>query len=103
MQVPLLRPGRVDGENTSTTARVVARFANASQGNMVIQQVVTMGALSAGLGVTGPERMPDGQGMLLSIPCPNPTILAHVEALCRSQGAQVMRQAASHPTSTETS
>jgi hypothetical protein len=99
MEVPFVRPGRVEIEST---VRVVARFANAAQGNLVIQQVMTMGVPGAGLGVTGPERMPDGQGMLLSIPCPEPAILAHVEALCRNQGAQIMRQGASAIAATRT-
>jgi hypothetical protein len=44
--------------------------------------------------VTPPERIESGQGMVLSISLPDERLLAKVEALCRSHGAEVHRQRA---------
>jgi hypothetical protein len=68
----------------------VARFRNAAQGNSVIQLLLTLGVRADELGVTGPDRMPEGQGMLVSIACgADATLRERVEAACRSQGAEV--------------
>ena len=54
--------------------------------------LTAMGIRNDRLGVTPPERIETGQGMILSIPCPEESLLTKVEALCRSNGAQVHRQ-----------
>ena len=43
---------------------------------------------------TGKEmrRFAGGQGMVLSIACPDEKILAQVESICRSQGGRIHRQ-----------
>ncbi|WZO99599.1 hypothetical protein EP7_001206 [Isosphaeraceae bacterium EP7] len=72
--------------------RVVAFFYNAAQGNVTIQMLAAIGIPSDKLGVTPPEKIETGQGMLLSIPCPDEKKLQAVEKLCRQQGAEVHRQ-----------
>jgi hypothetical protein len=91
MEPPQIRPGRVEPEGP--VPRVVAYFPNSAQGNMAIQLVTMLGVPADGIGVTAPDRLPRGQGMLLSIPCPDPKLVAKVEDLCRSQGAEIHRQA----------
>ncbi len=44
------------------------------------------------IGVTPPEQIEGGQGLLLSIGCPKDTLIPKVEALCRSHGAEIHRQ-----------
>lgn len=90
MEVPQVRPGKV--QSTEPMPRVVAFFYNSSQGNAVIQLVTQLGVPSDRLGVTPPDRIEGGQGMILSIPCPDPKIQARVEAICRDQGAEIHRQ-----------
>jgi hypothetical protein len=90
MELPQVRPGVVrEGEPTN---RVLAYFYNAAHGNSAIQLLTTLGIPSDQLGVTPPERIEGGQGMVLSIPCPDEAMLLRVEKLCRSNGAQVHRQ-----------
>jgi hypothetical protein len=87
-QTPLIRAGRVGEPDVED--RVVARFRNAAQGNAVIQLLLTLGVKADQLGVTGPDRMPGGQGMILSIACGSDSVLRErVEAACRSQGAEL--------------
>lgn len=90
MEVPQVRPGKV--QEAEPTRRVVAYFYNSSQGNAVIQLVTQLGVRSDRLGITPPERIEGGQGMVLSIPCPTDALLEKVEAVCRSQGASIHRQ-----------
>lgn len=90
MQTPQVRPGVVrDG---ASAARVVAYFYNSAQGNSAIQLLTALGIPNDRLGVTPPERIGSGQGMILSIACPTDAIVPKVEALCRTQGAEVHRQ-----------
>ncbi len=96
MTEPLqIRPGRVlpDADHP----RVVACFASSAQGNMVIQFVTMLGVPADQIGVIAPERRPRGQGMTLSIPCPDEATAAAVEAVCRAQGAEIHRQAPPSP------
>jgi hypothetical protein len=72
--------------------RVVAFFYNSAQGNHAIQLLTQMGVPGDRLGVTPPERIETGQGMVLSIACPEAGMLAKVEELCRRFGAQIHRQ-----------
>ena len=90
MEPPQIRPGRVETE--TDLPRVVAFFANSAQGNMAVQLVTMLGVPADQLGVIAPERLPRGQGMLLSIPCPDPKLAEKVEAICRAQGADIRRQ-----------
>lgn len=90
MEVPQVRAGRV--EPTEPMPRVVAYFYNASQANAAIQLFHQFGVPSDQFGVIEPERLEGGQGMVLSIPCPDLSTQARVEAFCRSQGAEVHRQ-----------
>lgn len=92
MESPQVRPGKVT--NTEAMQRVVVYFYNSSQGNSVIQLLAGMGIPSDHLGVTPPEQIETGQGMLLSIPCPNDDLVRKVEAVCRAQGALIRRQRA---------
>jgi hypothetical protein len=90
MELPQVRPGAVhDGPVTN---RVLAYFFNSAHGNSVIQLLTALGIPNDQLGVTPPEQIEGGQGMLLAIPCPNDAMLQRVEKICRTNGAQVHRQ-----------
>ncbi len=89
MELPQIRPGVINEH--AVTSRVVAFFYNSAQGNSAIQMLTALGIANDSLGVTPPERIETGQGMVLSIPCPNDAMLVKVEALCRSHGAQIHR------------
>jgi hypothetical protein len=92
METPQVRPGLVkQGENLP---RVVAFFHNSALGNLVIQLLMQIGVPNDRLGVTPPEQIEGGQGMVLSIACPDEKTLARVEAICRMQGAKIHRQRA---------
>jgi hypothetical protein len=90
MEIPQVRPGKV--EHTEPMPRVVAFFYNSAQGNLAIQLLTALGIPNDRLGVTPPERIETGQGMVLSVACPDEAMLAKVEAICRQQGADVHRQ-----------
>jgi len=90
MEPPTVRPGSV--ASTEPVPRVVAFFPNAAEGNLAIQQLVGLGVRSDRLGVTTPDQISGHQGMVLSIPCPEPGLLNRVEALCRDLGAEIHRQ-----------
>ncbi len=92
MEPPQIRPGLVRTPGGEPLVRVVARFPNSAQGNSVIQLLTSLGVPHDQLGVTPPERTGWGQGMVLSIGCPDPRLLPRVEAICRGQGAEVYRQ-----------
>ena len=89
MDTPTIRPGKV--EPSTQVPRVLAYFANAAMGNTVIQVLPQLGVRPDQLGETPPDLMPKFQGMVLSIPCETPELMAQVEKLCRSQGARVHR------------
>ncbi len=90
MELPHVRPGKMT--DSETMPKVVAFFRDASLGNTVIQLVAQLGVPSDRIGVTPPERMPKGRGMLASFGCPNDSIMEKVEILCRKQGAEIHRQ-----------
>jgi hypothetical protein len=90
MEIPQIRPGRVAAAEPSP--RVVAYFYNSAQGNSTIQLLTALGIPNDRLGVTPPERIEGGQGMVLSIACPDEALMAQVEAVCRQQGANIHRQ-----------
>lgn len=89
METPQVRPGLV--QQTDSMPRVVAFFPNSALGNLVIQLLTQIGIRNDRLGVTPPEQIPGGQGMILSIACPE-TTLAKVESICRQQGGRIHRQ-----------
>ena len=92
MEAPQIRPGKTRPKEV--TLRVVAYFYNSAQGNSAIQLLTAMGVPNDRLGVTSPERIDGGQGMFLSIACPDEALVPKVEAVCRAQGAnfQVQRR-----------
>jgi hypothetical protein len=90
MEMPQIRPGKV--EPGEPMPRVIAFFSNSAIGNSVIQQLTTLGLPNDRLGVTPPERIEGGQGMLLSIACPTLALISKVEELCRRHGADIRRQ-----------
>jgi hypothetical protein len=90
MEMPQVRPGKV--RSTEPLLRVVAFFYNSAQGNLVIQILLGLGIPGDRIGVTPPEQIETGQGMVLSIGCPDEKMRARVEAVCREQGADIHRQ-----------
>ena len=90
METPQVRPGLVKEEGPMS--RVIAFFYNAAHGNVTIQMLTAMGIPVDKLGVTPPDQIEGGQGMILSIPCPTDSIIQGVEKLCRQHGAEVHRQ-----------
>ena len=90
METPQVRPGVV--QHTGSLPGVVAFFYNSAQGNLVIQILTQLGIPNDRLGVTPPEQIEGGQGMILSIPCPDERTRAKVESICRQQGAEIHRQ-----------
>ena len=90
MEIPQVRPGLVT--HTEPMTRVVAYFYNSAQGNAAIQLLTALGVPSDGLGVTPPEQIESGQGMVLSIACPDEKMLVRVESICRQYGADIHRQ-----------
>ena len=92
MDMPHIRPGAV--KTPETKHRVVAFFHNAAEGNLAIQLLTTLGTPNDRLGVTPPDQIEGGQGMILSIACPDEKSLAQVESICRQQGADIHRQRA---------
>ena len=86
METPQVRPGLV--KSAESMPRVVAFFYNSAQGNLVIQILMQLGIPNDRLGVTPPEQIEGGQGMILSIGCPDETMLARVESICRAAGGR---------------
>jgi hypothetical protein len=91
MEPPQIRPGVVN--DGGPMPRVVAFFHNSALGNAAIQLVAGLGVPNDRLGVTPPELIEGGQGMILSIACPE-SLRPRVEAACRSLGAAIHRQPA---------
>ena len=92
MDTPMVRPGLV--LSREPMRRVVAFFRNGAGGNLTIQMVTQLGVRADRLGVTTPDQIETGQGMILSIACPDDAMVNKVEALCRRYGADVHRQRA---------
>ena len=90
METPQVRPGLV--KHAESMPRVVAFFPNSAPANMAIQLLTQIGVPNDRLGVTLPEQIEGGQGMILSVGCPDEHALAKVEMICRSQGARIHRQ-----------
>ncbi|MDX2039135.1 MAG: hypothetical protein SFX72_20990 [Isosphaeraceae bacterium] len=90
MELPQIRPGKVETAPEVGT-RVLAFFFNSAPGNLAIQLLTAHGIKNDQLGVTTPDRIEGGQGMVLSIPCETDAMVQKVESLCRSLGAEVHR------------
>ena len=90
METPQVRPGLVT--QAGTMPRVVVFFPNSALGNLAIQLLTQIGVPNDRLGVMPPEQIEGGQGMILSIACPDEKTLAKVESLCRQQGGRIHRQ-----------
>lgn len=89
MELPQIRPGLVN--HTGPMPRVIAFFPNSAEGNTAIQLLMTIGVPGDRLGVTPPEQIEGGQGMVLSIGCPEASLIPKVEAVCRRYGAHLHR------------
>lgn len=92
MHTPQVRPGLVS--KSESVPRVVVFFPNSALGNLAIQLLTQIGVPSDRLGVTPPEQIEGGQGMVLSIACPDEAMVKKVEAICRGQGGRIHRQRA---------
>jgi len=90
METPQVRPGLVT--QAESMPRVVVFFPNSALGNLVIQLLTQIGVPNDRLGITPPEQIEGGQGMILSIACPDEKTLAKVESTCRQQGGRIHRQ-----------
>ncbi len=88
MDSPTIRPGATLGDHVEPD--LFAYFHNAAAGNAAIQLLTAMGINDDQLGVTPPEKIDGGQGILLSMVCP-PSLRAKVEAACRTFGADLHR------------
>lgn len=92
MEMPQIRPGKVSG--AGPMPKVVAFFRDASLGNSAIQLASQLGVSGDRIGVTPPERMPHGRGMLVTLGCPSEAIMEKVESACRTLGGEIHRQRA---------
>jgi hypothetical protein len=90
MEIPQIRPGRVSPIEPKLW--VIAFFFNTALGNSTIQLLIKLGVPADKLGVTPPEQIETGQGMVLSIGCLDEKMAGQVEAVCRQQGADIHRQ-----------
>ena len=90
MELPQIRPGQV--RDTGPCPKVVAFFPNSAEGNVAIQHLTILGITGDRLGVTPPEQIEGGQGMILSIGCPDDWLIVKVEKICREHNAKIHRQ-----------
>jgi hypothetical protein len=90
MEMPQVRAGQVSSAPASR--RIVAYFYNSAPANLAIQVLTQFGVPNDQLGVTPPERIETGQGMILSIPCTDEKMVTRIESLCRELGAEIHRQ-----------
>jgi hypothetical protein len=90
MERPQIRPGLV--KNGSEMPRIVAFFRNSAEGNAAIQLLTALGIPGDRLGVTPPEQIEHGQGMVLSIGCPDEGLIPKVEEVCRKYAAEIHRR-----------
>jgi hypothetical protein len=87
---PQIRAGKVGGQES--TVRLIVFFPNSAVGNSAVQQLISLGVPQDRLGVTPPERIDGGQGMLLSIACPTPALQAGAIEICQKLGARIQEQ-----------
>jgi hypothetical protein len=89
ISAPQVRPGKVT--HPELKPRLVAFFPNSAQGNAAIALLTALGVPHDRLGITPPELIEGGQGMLMTIPCSDDRLLNKIESICRSMGADVRR------------
>jgi hypothetical protein len=90
METPQIRPGAV--ASPEPKLRVIAYFYNAAEGNLAVQLLTGIGIPSDRLGVTPPDQLEGGRGMLLSVGCPDESLQAKAESILRSLGGEIHRQ-----------
>ena len=90
METPQIRPGAVTSPEPKL--RVLAYFYNAAEGNLAVQLLTGIGIPGDRLGVTPPDQLEGGQGMLLSIGCPSEALRSKAESIVRDLGAEIHRQ-----------
>ena len=90
METPQIRPGSVTSPETKL--RVLAFFYNSAEANLAVQLLTGIGIPNDRLGVIPPDQIEGGQGMLLSVGCPDEAIQARAESLLRKLGGQIHRQ-----------
>ncbi len=90
METPQIRPGNVTSPEPKL--RVLAYFYNAAEGNLAVQILTGIGIPGDRLGVTPPDQLEGGQGMLLSIGCPTEALRTKAESIVRDLGAEIHRQ-----------
>lgn len=90
MDTPTIRPGVT--ARPAAEPDLFAYFHSAASGNAAIQLLTALGVADDQLGVTPPELIDGGRGMLLSLVCPG-DLLVKVEDACRSFGGAVHRAA----------
>jgi len=90
MELPQIRPGRV--QQTGPFPKVVAYFPNSAEANLAVQLLAGLGVPGDRIGVTPPEQIEGGQGMIVSVGCSDPAMVPKVEQLCRRYGARIHRQ-----------
>ena len=88
MDAPTIRPGATLSAHLEPD--LFAYFHNAAAGNAAIQLLTALGVADEQLGVTPPELIDGGQGILLSMVCPG-GLRTKIEAACRTFGAEVHR------------
>ncbi|APW59331.1 hypothetical protein [Paludisphaera borealis] len=90
METPQIRPGAVSSPEPKL--RVLAYFYSAAEGNLAVQLLTGIGIPSDRLGVTPPDQLEGGQGMLLSVGCPTEALQAKAESILRKLGGEIHRQ-----------
>jgi len=88
MDSPTIRPGATLRDHVEPD--LFAYFHNAAAANAAIQLLTALGVADEQLGVTPPEQIEGGQGILLSMVCPD-GLRSRLEAACRTFGAEVHR------------
>ena len=84
MEIPQIRPGRV--KQVEPPLQIVAFFYNSAQGNLAIQLLTAIGIPNDMIGVTPPEQIETGQGMVLSIGCSDEKVASRSSRSAASKG-----------------
>ncbi|MFO0950916.1 MAG: hypothetical protein U0835_07125 [Isosphaeraceae bacterium] len=90
MELPQIRAGKVFDDGSAP--KVVAFFPNSAEGNVAIQLLTVLGIKGDRIGVTPPEQIEGGQGMVLAVSCAEPSLVPKVETICRQFNAHIHRQ-----------
>lgn len=81
------RPGTIGPAHDGD--RLLAFFPNAAPANAALQFLPMLGVSADQIGTVNPDRMPRGQGLLISIPLPDPATRARVVDYLQRQGARI--------------